>query len=390
MKITAFLFLASLPILQASPLATGLSGRSTTSKSTDKGSTAVSVYNVLKPNTGCIPGTCGTCKRDATLLPRADAPTTPAEKTEAGLNGWTKAVFGSPSKELDIGNAPVPAAQFFTWDKLGDAKFVTLAGLFGCASVVVVSDAGVYMASPDFPRCQLLHTLKSGGLEVCVSLIKNANDDEQTHHWDNTVSDTALRKFPTMFANSFTNALKGSGRATPTKNELAEGKVGAEFFDEFYPTRGWLSLTGAAQKQCFDAKNKPQAVVVVHNGLNEDGEENSAQFVKTAPKMQALVKELVPAATPKIVIYKDANSQIQRAAAAPAKAPSQAGSDSDSQGSEKQGSTTSKGSSSTASSASTDLADYHGKIIVSYDSKTKKYEVWMAGASLTAPILKSA
>lgn len=218
----------------------------------------------------------------------------------------------------------------------------------------------------------------------------------------------ALEGFPTMFENSFTNALKGSGKGTPTKDELSGEGATVAFFDEYYPTKGWTSLTGTAQKECFDAKNKPQAVVVVHNGLNEDGEQNPAQFKKAAPKMQAIVKELVPATTPKIVIYKDAESQIQRAAAAPAKAAaepakaaakpakaaaapakatSQAGSDG--QGtSDNQGSTTSK--SSSASSASMDLADYHGKIIVSYDSKTKKYEVWMAGVSVTAPVLKSA
>ncbi|KAK7184411.1 uncharacterized protein CC84DRAFT_1164493 [Paraphaeosphaeria sporulosa] len=35
-------------------------------------------------------------------------------------------------------------------------------------------------------------------------------------------------------------------------------------------------------------------------------------------------------------------------------------------------------------------SDYHGKVIVSYDSATGAHEVWMAAASMTEPILKSA
>lgn len=87
MKLTAFLFLISLPFLQASPLAAGLSPRKTTLKST------TAAYNVLKPKTGCIPQTCGKCKRDVDLLPRANVPYSPVEKTETGLNVWTKGVF---------------------------------------------------------------------------------------------------------------------------------------------------------------------------------------------------------------------------------------------------------------------------------------------------------
>jgi hypothetical protein len=33
--------------------------------------------------------------------------------------------------------------------------------------------------------------------------------------------------------------------------------------------------------------------------------------------------------------------------------------------------------------------DYHGKVIVSCDSGTKKYQVWMPGAMLDGPILKN-
>lgn len=124
---------------------------------------------------------------------------------------------------------------------------------------------------------------------------------------------------------------------------------------------------------------------MAHDGLDEDGNELGAQFDKSAPAMQAVVKKILPASNAKIVINKNAVSQIQRSAAKPA---SQAGSGS--QSSDDQGSTTSKGSSSTASSASVDLADYHGKIIVSYDATAKSYQVWMAGHSLTAPVLKSA
>lgn len=149
---SAILLLASLPCLQATPLAADLSLRGTTAKAATKGTS--SVYNVLKPTVGCVPATCGArCKRDreerdaSGLLSRADAPVTPAAKTEAGLNAWTKQVYASAPKDLDIGTPQYPTMQFFKWEDLKDTKFVTVAGLFGCASVVVVSDCGVYMVS---------------------------------------------------------------------------------------------------------------------------------------------------------------------------------------------------------------------------------------------------
>lgn len=160
MKLTAYLLLALLPLLEASPvLEAGLSARAKSSNgktTTDKSSTgksAGSAYNVLNPKTGCVPATCGkTCKRDldagiALLVPRADAPTSPAAKTEDGLSLWTKQVFSTKPPNLNIGGDFKPTSQFFTWQEMGTKKFATLAGLFGCASVVTVSDCGVFMVS---------------------------------------------------------------------------------------------------------------------------------------------------------------------------------------------------------------------------------------------------
>lgn len=187
-----------------------------------------------------------------------------------------------------------------------------------------------------------------------------------------------------MFANAFTNPLKGLGKATATAAET-EKSLGQVNFDEYYPTTGWKSLKTTEVAACFDAKNKPKAVVLVHNGLAEDGSKLPAQFETSGPAMRKVIKEAVPASEPKLAVYKDATADIQKSAAKPA---TQAASDG--QASDNQGSTSGKSSTSTASTASIDKADYHGKVIVSYDKATKKYEVWMAGASLTAPILKSA
>lgn len=195
-----------------------------------------------------------------------------------------------------------------------------------------------------------------------------------------------------MFANAFTNPLKGLGKATATAAELKDSGMTQTDFDDYFPTTGWKSLKTTEVAQCFDATNKPQAAVIIHDGLGEDGSKLPAQFATSGPAMQKLVKEAVPAAQPKLVTYKNAGENIQKSAAKPAsQAGSNNGGQTSGQTSDHQGSTSGQSStSSTASAASIDKADYHGKVIVSYDKTTKKYQVWMAGSSLTGPILHSA
>lgn len=194
MKLTAFLLLAVLPFLEASsPAEAGLVARANSKGTTPKvdttkpkvdttqpkvdttkpkvdttkpkedttkpkaGTTDTSKYNAVRPKTGCIPATCGkACKREfeprfaaaAALNKRENAPTSPPLKNKDGLDDWTKKVFRSPNVPLDIGGRPTPKAIFGTWDSLGDSKFVTMFGLYGCGSVVVVSEKGFYMVSP--------------------------------------------------------------------------------------------------------------------------------------------------------------------------------------------------------------------------------------------------
>jgi hypothetical protein len=90
--------------------------------------------------------------------------------------------------------------------------------------------------------------------------------------------------------------------------------------------------------------------VIVWDGVVGDGD----KYKTTGQNMTSLIDKLVPdlpAGQPRLVEYSNSEN---------------AGDDSKSE------------------------SDYHGKVIISYDSATGAYEVWMAAASLTKPILKSA
>jgi hypothetical protein len=117
-------------------------------------------FNAVHPTTGCIPANCKgpACKnkKDSLfapneLLPRADAPTSPADKTDSGLNKWTSEVYNSNHKILtqggDVPGPMAPTSMFFPFSGTGSAKFSIVEGLFGCASVIVVSNDGVYLVS---------------------------------------------------------------------------------------------------------------------------------------------------------------------------------------------------------------------------------------------------
>lgn len=197
-----------------------------------------------------------------------------------------------------------------------------------------------------------------------------------------------------MFGNTFTAALKGTAKLTVTDAEKKEDPTAN--FDSFYPTSPWKSFADKEVKECFATAKHPQAAIVINDGLDEDGGKLSAQFDKSKLEMQKVIKEILPSTNPKIAIYQNAKGNPAGAAKKPdSQSGSQKGQGSDKgqgsnkgQGSQNGQSDSQSTSSGIASTASADPADYHGKVIVSYDPATKNYEVWMAGASLTAPILK--
>lgn len=160
-----------------------------------------------------------------------------------------------------------------------------------------------------------------------------------------------------MFDNAFTNALQGLGRAhyEADPEEVALYKQFnmpveelTKNIDGVYPNSEWVPLTGShGVVSNFAATHKPQAVIVV-KGAQGEGD----SYTQTGPHMSKFIKAHVPGlhAQPKLVHYKHGPN---------------------------------------LSEDSKDEGDYHGKVIVSYDADTHAYEVWMAGADLTAPILKS-
>jgi hypothetical protein len=121
--------------------------------------------------------------------------------------------------------------------------------------------------------------------------------------------------------------------------------------DSVYPTSGFRSLTGTngimETSNAFASTHKSQAAIIVWDGNVGNGD----TYKTTGPKMASLIDKLVPGlptGQPKLVKYSNS---------------AEGAVDSNSEG------------------------EYHGKVIVSYDSSTGAYEVWMAGASLKEPVL---
>lgn len=161
------------------------------------------------------------------------------------------------------------------------------------------------------------------------------------------MADEVLSSAPFMWNNEFTNPIQGLGKVTGTSAaDLKEAYITEKELDALYPTSGWTSLKDAAPK-CFDATNKPQAIVVVHNGNG-----GMTHYTKAGPKMAEIVHKMVPALskTPEVVQYANGNNDPR--------------------------------------AQSENAGDYHGKVIVSYDPVKKAYQVWMAGVKLAGPILE--
>lgn len=116
----------------------------------------------------------------------------------------------------------------------------------------------------------------------------------------------------------------------------------------FKPLTGARGVTSDGANP-FSSTHNPQAAVIVWDGRVGNGE----KYNKAGPMMKSLINDLVPglpAGQPKLIEYSNSEEG--------------------------------------ATVANSD-SDYHGKVIVSYDSATGAYEVWMAAASLTEPILRS-
>ncbi|KAH6629809.1 hypothetical protein C7974DRAFT_472508 [Boeremia exigua] len=173
-----------------------------------------------------------------------------------------------------------------------------------------------------------------------------------SHHWQHTVGDQSFDNMPPQFENAFTNPMTGKGRAS-FKLTAAQKKKAVLYqpeavvksdVDDVFPTTGFEALTNV--RSSFTAASNVQSMVAVWDGKTGNGD----KFVKTGPFMKDFVDDLLPGTATKLVRY---------------------------------------GNTEDALNTSRDDNDYHGKIIVSYDSGTKKYQVWMAGAKLDGPILKN-
>jgi hypothetical protein len=174
----------------------------------------------------------------------------------------------------------------------------------------------------------------------------------QSHHWQNTVGDASRRDVPPQFDNGFTNPLAGKRRAS-FKLNTEQKKVALQYVseaqakidtDNVFPDTGFQALTDF--KSSFTVASNVQSMVAVWDGVTGTGD----TFRTTGPIMKNLVDGMLPGTATKLIEYQNPQN---------------------------------------AAEASNSDTDYHGKIIVSYDSRTKKYQVWMPGAKLDGPILKN-
>lgn len=174
----------------------------------------------------------------------------------------------------------------------------------------------------------------------------------QSHHWQNTVGDSSYKDVTPQFDNAFTNPLAGKRRAS-FKLTAAQRKVTLEYVteaeaksivDDVFPTTGFEAVTSV--KSSFTADSNVQSMVAVWDGRQGTGD----KYMTTGALMKKFVDDLLPGTATKLVTYKNTED---------------------------------------AMNTSRDENDYHGKVIVSYDSGTKKYQVWMPAARLDGPILKN-
>jgi hypothetical protein len=177
-------------------------------------------------------------------------------------------------------------------------------------------------------------------------------DLSQSHHWQQTVSDAAYNELPPQFDNAFTNPLAGKRRAsfklTAAQKKLALQYVSEaeakEVADGVFPETGFEALTNFGSS--FTAASNVQSMVTVWDGVIGNGD----TYTKTGLIMKNYIDKLLPGTATKLIEY---------------------------------------GNPLDAAIASESDTDYHGKVIVSYNSGTKKYQVWMPGARLDGPILKN-
>ncbi|KAK7191038.1 hypothetical protein DPSP01_007790 [Paraphaeosphaeria sporulosa] len=294
-------------------------------------------WEVLSPTKGCRPK-------------RAQKGTTSAKGSKKSGKKTTRDLFSTNSLTLSKRAATFePAAK-------------TEAGLNAWTKDVWASSPKVlHMPEDSFKPTSFFKSWASLGAGVnfvtvkslmgCTSVVAVSDEGVYvSHHWQNTVGDASHKDLTPQFDNAFTNPLSGKRRAsfklTPAQHKeatlyMTEADVKKEV-DDVFPTSGFEALTD--HKSHF-TKNV-QSMVAVWDGVEGTGD----RYRTTGALMQSYVDSLLPGTATKLVKY--ANPEDARVA-----------------------------------SGSND--DYHGKVIVSYDSATKKYQVWMPAAKLTEPILKN-
>lgn len=306
-------------------------------------SPATATYNPVDPSAGCIQDACKglAClakrgslverpflsRRCNFLIPCFDAPTSPPDTSPVGLNRWTAEVFLSNPKKLILGDFNRPTSMFVPFSGDGSAKFSTVAGLFGCTAVVVVSDDGVYLS----------------------------------HHWQHTISDYALKNIPQWHRNTVSRPLQNLGLEEFREGANSDEHINKQFVEEVYPTTGDnfepLNLVVARPSKPFDPSKKPQAAIIM---IKDDDAPNAFEFANTFTEsgkvFQQVVKDTVPGLTTDPVVVRYTNGD-------------------------------------NAGPSSGNPEDFHGKVIVSFDKNSRKWQVWMLGSSSgeeVKPILQSA
>lgn len=112
--------------------------------------------------------------------------------------------------------------------------------------------------------------------------------------------------------------------------------------NSIFPTSGFEALTDAKSSLATNV----QSMVAVWDSVTKGSGDT---YRVTGPKMQTFVHGILAGPATKLIKYKNTDSAVV---------------------------------------TSRDNNNYHGKIIISYDSATRKYQVWMPGAQLSGPVLE--
>ncbi|PVI02223.1 hypothetical protein DM02DRAFT_626896 [Periconia macrospinosa] len=321
-----------------------------------------SPYDPLSPRSGCRPEGCFNCTAGLrrpfvssisrfnttsgkeiqtsinygiTLTKTNPKYTGPSNNTEAGMKKWVKDIYASPHND------------FY------ESIYESAARMRPNTSLATKPVA----LSTHWTQFKYKKFMTVSGVAGCAFVVvANRNGIWISRHWQSTVDDVAFTEFPALFENAFTNALKPNAPITKHNFTAQDAQLRPNAVRQIEDTwsykNGWFPHPGwFLDNRTTIPAQQPQAAVFVWEG----GKERGSTFNQSGPAMQNIVKNTWSSLNGAVKLVKYKLSLI--------------------------------GSSPYSWPSVTIPGIPYEKIIVSCDWETKTYSVWMAGNSVTEPIM---